>query len=299
MSFQRAIEAYAVADDEVSSDPFQRREYVVPVHWTAYHVAKRLVISVDIVDATTTTPGPKGFGNGWPAMMREFADLIDEQSMREHRAEVERGMLRRKMRPTPNEVGMAEEAIVWPATFLPPDSQEIDALMLWVLSTARDLNVARILARRRAEADTMISAIRRARGENEAAISDPERLKALARGVAATANVMIDEANAAVARARASAAQAKAQDADKAEQRALRAQQLAAEDVAFARRLALKRLKTIAGLEGLISRGLTERVRRSEVMPGKVFGQCTYDERRKLGAQIIADQLDARGVVVR
>ena len=297
MSFQRAIQAYAT-DDDLPVDPFQRREYVVPAHWTAYHVAKRLVVSVDIIDATTTAPGPKGHGNGWPAMMREFADLIDEQSMREHRAEVERAMLRRKMRPTPNEVGMAEESIVWPAQFLPPGSPEIDALMLWVLSTAKDLNVARILARRRAEADAMIEAIRRARGEVVPKLKpDPERLAALARGVAATANVMIDEVNVAVAKARAAVAASK--EKDKAEQRAVRAAQLAAEDVAFARRLALARLKTIAGLKGLISRGPSERIRRSEVMPGKVFGQFTYDEKRKLGAQIIADRLDAAGVVVR
>jgi hypothetical protein len=281
MSFRRAIEAYAGAPgDEDDGDPFQRREYVVPKVWTPYHVAKRLVVAYDIVEATTSTPGPAAYGNGWPAILREFEDLVDSDAMRHHKVDFEKSILRRRLRPTPMEIDMAEESIGWLAEHLTPGSQEIDALSLWTLATAKGLDVSRLLHRRRLMADAMIEAIRP--NQIGLTVMKKGRLEAAVAGVLFTANRMLEEARQA------------ARDA-----RSDRGSKDAREAAAFARKFALARLRTQVRLEALVTRPAQKRIRRTDVIPGKVFSQSVYDERRKLGAQIVADSLDARGVSVR
>ena len=283
MSFQRAIEAYAgVPDDDDQGDPFSRREYVVPTLWTPYHVAKRLVVAFDILEAITHAPGPQMYGNGWPLMLREYSDLVDEDSLRNHRAEFERAAVRRRLRPTPIEIDMSEEAIGWPGAFLTLGGQEIDALVLWTLSTVKGLNVSRLLMRRRARADAMIEAIYPYANRSSAPITDKARLEGAVAGVLLTANIMLDLARAAAREARSDVSQRNARA-----------------DAVFARTFALERLRKQVQIEALIARPARVRIKRSEVMPGKVFNQAVYDDRRKLAAQIIAEKLDLLGVTVR
>ena len=280
MDFQRAIEAYA--DATGGENPFDDRGYSLPTRWTAYHVAKRLFDAYGVVEQITQTPGPRAFGTAWPAMLREWQDLIDADAWKNHGDEYRAGVSRRRGRPEPVEIDMADEAVRWPGLHLRCDDPRHDALTLWVLASVKGFNVSKALARRRKQADAMIAALAPHMGRSKAEVAHPERLDALVRGVVATANVMLEQAQAA----------AKAARSD----RALAA---ASQDALFARRHARERLAKMARVEKLLVRPSGARIARSDVMPGKVFSQSAYDEHRKAGAQRVADRLQVLGVAVR
>lgn len=280
MNFERTLRAYA--DVEGGEDPFDAGDYVVPTRWTAYHVAKRLLDAYRAVEVSTRVPAPKAFGAAWPEMRREWADLLDADARRNHAADFESTVARARARPNSIEIEKAEEAILWPATFLDPDSPECDALNLWTLASATGRDVSKVLAKRRARADAMIEAIALSMGQPEAVVRDKKRLEGAVAGVLLTANRMLDAARAAAREARSDRTLAKAR-----------------EDAVFAREFALDRLKRQVRIEALIARPVGQRLRRVDVMPGKVFTQRPYDEKRVAGAQLIADALERRGIKVR
>lgn len=296
MNFARALSAYADAEPINGLDQ-PRGVAPIPKRWTAAHVARRMLDAFAIVDAITETPGPRAFGTAWPEMQREFSDLTDERAMANHRIAFEAAALRARRRPKPFEIDMAEEACAWASSVLPVDSQEIDALQLWLLATSRNLNVQRILTRRCTQADAMVTALRARMGVPESVIADPEQLQATARGVAATANILLERAVIDLRRAR--EAEIRTKPGSPKRIHASRSVRFALEDIVFARKLAVERVRKIALFEKLIIRPPESRIRRSEVMPGKVFGQFTYDERRKAGAEEIAEKLHTRGIAVR
>jgi hypothetical protein len=140
-------------------------------------------------------------------------------------------------------------------------------------------NVERALHRRRLLADEMIRLLSGAPPPPEV---DEDRLKAAARGVAATANVQLGEA-----REKARAARSERQLA------AARA------DALWARQHAKERLAAIIDRERLIRKPKTEDIDRAEVMPGKVFWRQTLDKARWAAAGSIAEGLRRARVLVR
>lgn len=293
MNFARAFAAYA--DGE--KPDIERDGYIVPKRWTATHVAKRMLDAFGIIDATTTTPGPKMFGNGWPDMMREASDLVDAKAWANHQAAFGSAASRARARPTAAQIDMAEEACGWAPAVLPENSQEIDALYLWTIATARGLNVQRILNRRSSQADAMIAALRRRMGVQETVIRDPEQLQRTIAGVALSANLLLEEAVTELRAARERQARTKPESPKGI--RADRDVSDALDDIVFARKHAVERVRKIALFEQLIVRPPEARIRRSEVMPGKVFTHPVYDVRRRDAAEAIADALDGRRVRVR
>lgn len=275
MNFARAIAAHADAEP---SDP---RDYVIPHRWTATHVARRMLDAFRVIDATTTKPGPRGHANGWPEFELDYP----------------RPTKSRRDRPGAAEVALAEEAMLWPATFLPEGSQEIDAIRLWVVATSLGLNVQRILNRRRLEVDAIIAAIRQKAGVDRMEIRDPERLERFIAGVAASANILLEQSRAELKNARERQARTKPGSP-----KGIRADldvRDSLDDIVFARKLAVERVRKIALFEQLIVRPPQALIRRSEVMPGKVFAQKYYDQRRKAAAETIADALHRGRVAIR
>lgn len=122
----------------------------VPLEWTPEHVGARLIEAYETLRLSCGYVGPKAFGNGWPEVMREFADLVDPDAQKNHAAE--RGS--RRDRPSAEAVSRMNEALGWPRRFLDGELLKADALMLWAYAKAHDFDMARLLhlRKRRAQA---------------------------------------------------------------------------------------------------------------------------------------------------
>ncbi len=264
-------DAYGGAQDAAPEyDEFGDLIERLPTKWTAAHVNKRLIDGLTAIMRVVNRPGPKPITTAWPSFMTEFAGNIDEREME---------LRRRADRPTAIMIAMAEEAIYWPIQYLAEGDQRTDALQLWLMGQVSGFNIERALHRRRLLADEMIRLLR---GAPPAPELDEDRLKAAARGVAATANVQLGEA-----REKARAARSERQLA------AARA------DALWARQHAKERLARIIDRERLIRKPKTEDIDRAEVMPGKVFWRQTLDKARWAAAGSIADGLRRTRVLVR
>lgn len=130
----------------------------IPTAWTPEHVQNRMVEAFDILARSGTRVGPRQHANGWPAMIHEFADLVDAQAraLAEKERQQERGS-----RPTAEELSRMNEALKWPMTYLDGKPLQSDALMLWAYATALGRDMAAMLHHRKKKAMALADEIMR------------------------------------------------------------------------------------------------------------------------------------------
>jgi hypothetical protein len=121
----------------------------IPVAWTPEHVGVRLIEAFEILSRSGTRVGPGRVGNGWPAMVHEFADMVDAQAR--SLAEKEKQQAR-AARPTADELSRMNEALGWPMAYLDGKALAADSLMLWAYASATGRDMAGMLNHRRKRA---------------------------------------------------------------------------------------------------------------------------------------------------
>jgi hypothetical protein len=76
----------SILDDDTWATPADLVEpYRIPEQWTVEHVARRYVEAFEVLLAMAGRVGPRSHANGWPAMLQEVSDLIDEDTMKNAR----------------------------------------------------------------------------------------------------------------------------------------------------------------------------------------------------------------------
>lgn len=239
----------------------------LPTRWTPERVMERLVEAFTVIMNTAGRIGPKAHGVAWPSILREFSDYVGYDKVqyeRDKRAEIERNADRAV---SSAELSRAEEAIGWASQYLQADPVLADALQLWALCKARHIKIERVLRARCLAAEKLMVATNRAA---DAAHFDKvqARRRDIARKYAQWANDRLGKSTGARydARIRAGAAELARREIIKAERADPRP---------------------------------SSKMRRSEVMPGRVFTNQWLDRKRKEGAAAVAAALDGDGVVVR
>lgn len=121
----------------------------VPTSWMPEHVGKRLIEAFEILSRSGTRVGPGRVGNGWPAMVHEFADMVDAQARALAEKEKQQA---RAARPTSDELSRMNEALAWPMAYLDGKALAADSLMLWAYASATGRDMAGMLNHRRKRA---------------------------------------------------------------------------------------------------------------------------------------------------
>lgn len=166
--FRRQIAAY--------SDMESEDESAAPRFWTPEWVGRRLIEGYRIIDRSTRYPGPRAHANGWPEMVRDYAELIDferlqdavlagsertEEMIRaaatadivEQRSKDVDDDVRRRAPPDGFEIELADEALSWSSRHLVGRAVISDALQLWAVCMARGRSIAKELSNRREVAE--------------------------------------------------------------------------------------------------------------------------------------------------
>lgn len=255
--------------DELSELAAAYADGDTPSVWTPAHVQLRLIEAYGVLSRTPDRVGPKMFGSNWPAIVRDFADLVEAEKLEEAirtknvrtlqslLASVDRlakDVIGQEAQEAADRVGLpdsieasrAEEALSWGVQFLQRHPLQSDALHMWAFCTARGYKMAPILRKRVLAADAKI-AYRREQQKRD-----------LARFWSAWANERI-------------AASLQSPASIKAE----------------AIKLARARLAQFP------------RIKRSDVIPDRCFTKQWLDSNRKIGAELLAKALRKAGVSVR
>lgn len=91
-------------------------------------IRDRLQFAVRLIERTAGRVGPKQYGNSWPPMMREFADLVAQEEAQE--GERDREQNRIVLQPTARQITQAEEALTWRRYVT--EAQALAALNIWL-----------------------------------------------------------------------------------------------------------------------------------------------------------------------
>lgn len=263
------------ADDLKSRIDALGADDAIPTQWTPEHVGKRLIEAYEVLSRSGARVKPKQFGNGWPAMVHEFADMVDAQARL--LAEKEKAQAR-AARPTADELSRMDEALRWPMDHLDGRPLAADALMFWTYAKATGRDQDGMLHHRKkaaiALADEMM---RRANGPphinpETGGISDTRDAQALAR---------------------------------------VMQRSLIAREVAAATNARLAKMPVTSHAEVRLQAQATFRakcrdadclpivVKPHEAIPGRVLNRRTLDRQRKIAMEIVADRLIRAGVAVR
>jgi hypothetical protein len=124
-------------------------EGAIPTAWTPEHVGVRLIEAFEVLSRSGARVGPSQYGNGWPAMVHEFADMVDAQARALAEKEKQQA---RAARPTSDEVSRMNEALAWPMTYLDGRPLVSDALTLWAYASATGRDMAGMLNHRKKRA---------------------------------------------------------------------------------------------------------------------------------------------------
>jgi len=127
-----------------------------PAAWDAGWVAHRMVHAFRVLQTMPGRVGPASYGSVWPAILREFADFLEESVRLQHAGEA----LAIKQRFSAAEVALADEALTWPLEHLKRSPKRADALQLWAMARARRRSLRKLL-RQRSERVRRIAALRR------------------------------------------------------------------------------------------------------------------------------------------
>lgn len=263
--------------DDIRSRAEALGEGDIPLSWTPEHVQNRMVEAFDILMRSGTRVGPGRHGNGWPAMIHEFSDLVDAQARAIAEKEKQQA---RAARPTADELSRMNEALAWPMNHLDGLPLQADALMLWAYATAAGRDMAAMLHHRKKKAATLAEEMARRRnalpyGRGETGAGDTRSLADQWR--AALRQLIIRELVAAMDMQRA------ALDPDDREGRT----RINREGLDEARR----RLK-LFNCEHY-------RVQPHEAVPGRCLSRTNLDRQRKIAAAAVAAGLQRQGVAVR
>ncbi|MCV9940934.1 hypothetical protein OIU35_31675 [Boseaceae bacterium BT-24-1] len=239
----------------------------IPLEWTPEHVGARLIEAYETLRESGGRVGPKAFGNGWPEMMREFADLVDPDAQKNHAAERSSS----RNRPSSEAISRMTEALAWPRRFLDGELMLADSLMLWTYARAHELDMERLLHSRKKRAMVMLAemehrANRLPRAGDTRLLSEQWRAAAramLCADILATANAAL----AAAPPAEHHQIQAKA------------------------------RARLLAGCKAL--KCFPTKYRLRDALPNRVMARTTLDRLRKQAMQIVATKLRRAGVAVR
>ena len=91
----------------------------IPATWDGPHVSKRLVEALRVLFRLPMPPGPKVFGNAWPAYSWSWEDqLAQEERDQAEKSQDAFAQNRVKLLPSAVEIMHMETAIVWPARYL-------------------------------------------------------------------------------------------------------------------------------------------------------------------------------------
>jgi hypothetical protein len=235
-----------------------------PRSFTPAYVQARLVEAFQVIRKTAGSVGPKGYGNNWPEIFREFADYVgadDEQYRADRRAAI---LARADREVTSLELSRADEAMAWAARYLQDEPLACDALQLWAMCKAQHWQIEKVLRARAKRADRLLA-----------------RLKADLPDVV---TIYRDDANDAAAKIAAWCNTALEGEKDKRKRARIRA-------------AARIRMRREVKATGAVER--ETRARRGDVMPGRVFSATRLEHHRKVGAALLAERLNAAGVRVR
>lgn len=247
----------------------------IPAQWTPEHVGKRLIEAYEVLSRSGARVMPKQFGNGWPAMVHEFADMVDAQARL--LAEKEKAQAR-AARPTADELSRMDEALRWPMDHLDGRPLAADALMFWTYAKATGRDQDGMLHHRKkaaiALADEMM---RRANGPphinpETGEISDTRDADVLARNLH----------RATIAEEVAAATNARLATMPKTSHAEIRMQAQAT----------FRAKCRDAGCLPVL-------VKPHEAIPGRVLNRRTLDRQRKIAMDVVADRLRRAGVAVR
>lgn len=268
-----AIPGYLGPAEDLTSRIEAIGEGDIPTAWTPEHVQNRMVEAFDILARSGTRVGPRQHANGWPAMIHEFADLVDAQARA--LAEKERQQERRA-RPTAEQLSRMNEALKWPMTYLDGKPLQSDALMLWAYATALGRDMAAMLHHRKKKAMALADEIMRKHNapphihegkvmdtRDRAVLDAYERRMEIAREVARITNETLARA----AKHTHAQIRAEAQAAFRARCRDL-------------------------GCLPLV-------VKPHEALPGRCLSRTNLDRQRKVGAATVASSLKSAGLAVR
>jgi hypothetical protein len=243
----------------------------VPSVWTPAHVQQRLIAAYDVLFRMPASLGPKQFGNGWPKIVHDFSELIDEARLEEAlrtgqkftvqrivemadeetqdilQRDADDDLVRASRLPTSLETSMSEEALLWAMQHMESYPLQSHCLHLWAASKAGKWKMAPLLRRNALRADAMLDF----------------RKRKIAQDWMNFANGLLKGAT------------------------PEQAARIKAEARYGARR------------EWLSSGRNGNAPRRADVMPGRVFTESWCELNRKKGAAILAAALHESGVSVR
>ena len=260
--------------------------YIIPKVWTAVHVCHRMVEAFEVAHYSISRPGPRSHANAWPAMVTEWADLVDEdlrermtshmgarqkdlvnweyyvdaQTRRQLESDAAEEARRRPPRLVALAIEMADEALQWASIYLADWPTRADALQIWAFAKARNHDMERMLAARRLAARSLAD-----RQTRELTAIREVRRREIVREATNWANARLASASTPERRDR-------------------------------IRSNALIRAARTIEAEGL---NATIQVRLQDVMPGKVFAYPSLNAWRKEASAYLADALQKAKVIVR
>lgn len=91
-------------------------------------IRDRLQFAAKLIERTAGRAGPKAYGNSWPPMMREFADLVAQEEAQAGDRDRERNRV--ILQPTARQISMSEEALTWRRYVT--EAQALAALNIWL-----------------------------------------------------------------------------------------------------------------------------------------------------------------------
>lgn len=257
---QADIPGFAGWADEIKSRAEVLTETGIPTSWTPEHVQDRLVEAFDILARSGTRVGPRQHANGWPAMVHEFADLVDAQARALAEKEKQQA---RGAHPTSDELSRMNEALAWPMLHLDGKPLQADALMLWAYATALGRDMAAMLHQRKRKAAALAEEMMRRHN------APPHRDEK---------GVVKDTRDPAVL--------------DAYEKRRVIAREVSATVPASEALAVLRARCREAGCLPLV-------VKPHEAMPGRCLSRTNLDRQRKIAAAAVAAGLKRKGVAVR
>lgn len=114
-----------------------------PTKWEPEIVANRLICATRVVATITHRVGHKKLGSCWPAITASYEDILGYAT--ERRQQVWDDWSKQKPQYSDSVISMAEEALSWPAQYLPTRRDEARALLLWAHAKSASVPVERVM----------------------------------------------------------------------------------------------------------------------------------------------------------
>ncbi|HEY2757504.1 MAG TPA: hypothetical protein VGJ01_17380 [Pseudolabrys sp.] len=126
-----------------------------PATWNGGHVGKRITEAFKTLALLPAPTRPKAFGNSWPTVSYEWADLLAQQE--QEQAEKDRSAReqnRVRLSPSTADVARMEAALYWPAHYLAKAPHWLHAVNLVAIAHAYERDSDWVARRRGGEPDT-------------------------------------------------------------------------------------------------------------------------------------------------